>query len=65
MKISNRFDIRGNCKCEHIKNKTCSQCSACIDCEYYIHNENKIYVLPGQYYHTGKKTIVNKVSMCN
>ena len=38
---NNRFDEKGACKCRHIKDGHCKQCTACDRCEYYITSENK------------------------
>ena len=38
---NNRFDAKGVCKCNHIKDGTCKQCSVCDCCEYYVTSERK------------------------
>lgn len=37
-----RFDTKGNCKCAHITEGTCKQCSVCDCCEYYKIDLQKI-----------------------
>lgn len=41
-KNSNRFDTKGNCKCVHITEGTCKQCSVCDCCEHYKVDLQKI-----------------------
>lgn len=34
--MRNRFYQNGNCKCQHIVDKTCKQCIVCECCEFYV-----------------------------
>ena len=35
MSNHNKFYDNGTCKCMHIQDGSCKQCSACTDCEYF------------------------------
>lgn len=35
MSNNSKFYDNGSCKCMHIQDGSCKQCSACTDCEYF------------------------------
>ena len=51
----NRFKLSGACKCVHIKDGSCKQCTACDSCEFYVREyDETLHLSPHEYFWGGE-----------